>query len=338
MELFNTHINIFIQNLGPWADPLMQFISALGTEYFLLLLITIIYWGINPGLGIRMGIALMTTSCLNSYLKIIFHLPRPYWVDSKVIPYSSESSFGFPSGHSQKAAATWGVLAYFLKRPVAIAFAILLIFLIGISRLYLGVHFSTDVLAGWFLGFFLLIIIITLEKPFTSWLASKNNIQTFLILASFGLVLIILGIIAQNNLLNFSIPASWYQLAERGGNSINPNSLKDLFSGIGIWIGLSAGYCWLRSLEKTYGKYHVAGPTSQKIWRVLVGLAGTLFLWAGLSLFSSIEDSSIELIFRLFRYGIIGFWVSGLAPFVFYKTGLNDPKISTIVDASVITQ
>jgi membrane-associated phospholipid phosphatase len=329
MQLFDTQFNILIQNLGPGFEPFMQFISFLGTEFFLLLLISTIYWCINPSLGIRMGIALMTTSCLNSFLKIVFHSPRPYWVDSRVIPYSNEPSFGFPSGHSQKAAATWGVIGHAIHRPTAILGAVLLIFMIGISRIYLGVHFSVDVLAGWIIGGIIFLLILKLEKSFTHWLNQKTSGQIFLVLASFGLGLLIFGWIAQTNISNLPIPQDWVQLSERSGKSIHPISLQDLYSGVGIWTGLSAGYCWLRYLENKYGKYHIQGTVTQKFWRFTVGLIGIIIIYASLGLIFPQGESAFEIFLRLLRHGLLGFWISGLAPIVFFKTGLLSPATST---------
>jgi len=322
MILLDTQFNTLIQSLGPSLVPVMKFLSFLGTEVIYILLFPAIYWCFNPGLGIRMGIALLSTTSLNSLLKIVFHMPRPYWVDPQVIAYSSEPSFGFPSGHAQMAASVWGLVGFYSRRPFVILFAVFLILMIGISRLYLGVHFFVDILAGWLFGLIVFTLVITLDKPVSKWINRSSNWLVFLTAVGAGLILLIPGLIIHNNLQNWQIPASWIQVAERSGSTIAPLSLKDLFSSVGSWIGFVAGACWLRSQEKTYGKFRVDGPAGQKVWRYMLGISGVLFLWAGLGLFFPKDETTIGLLLRLVRYFLVGGWISGLAPYVFFRTGL----------------
>jgi len=89
---------------------------------------------------------------LNGMLKYVFHRSRPAWDD----PILMIGSFGFPSGHAMSATLLYGFLAAFGVRKVqawrwrvlAVLAAGLLVVLIGFSRLYLGVHYLSDVLAG----------------------------------------------------------------------------------------------------------------------------------------------------------------------------------------------
>jgi undecaprenyl-diphosphatase len=86
-------------------------------------------------------------------LKLVFHRPRPTILPHLVL----ETDFGFPSGHAMISVAFYGMIAYLLLRrsrrrlPVLAAYAVL-VGLIGFSRLYLGVHWPTDVLGGYILG------------------------------------------------------------------------------------------------------------------------------------------------------------------------------------------
>lgn len=112
-------------------------------------------------------------SGLTIYLgKSIFKIGRPIEYS-----YYLENNYSFPSGHSTIVVSFYGLLFYFLLRnnyslaikTMFIFFALLFFFLIGFSRLYLGVHFLSDVIAGYILGFlWLLVSICTIE-----WLKYK---------------------------------------------------------------------------------------------------------------------------------------------------------------------
>lgn len=145
-------VNTFLQSLGDWLVGPMRAITAMGYEQFFILLLPAIYWCFGQMLGIRVGIIFLTGQYLNFFLKFLFHSPRPYWVSDKVLAYSQETSFGLPSGHAQIAGTMWGWLAVEIKKRWFTILAIVIIFLIGLSRLFLGVHFLSDVLLGWALG------------------------------------------------------------------------------------------------------------------------------------------------------------------------------------------
>lgn len=93
---------------------------------------------------------------LNNVLKSTFERPRPDFIE----PLASVSSASFPSGHATFSAITYLTLAALLARTTpqlrqrlyAIAIALLLTILVGITRVLLGVHYPTDVLAGWCVG------------------------------------------------------------------------------------------------------------------------------------------------------------------------------------------
>lgn len=104
--------------------------------------------------------AVLGNAVLNTALKLAFARPRP-----EVFPYRipgvGESASSFPSGHAMSAVVIYGTLAYLVTRleptrrlrRATLAFAAALVLAIGASRLYLGVHYPSDVLAGYVAGF-----------------------------------------------------------------------------------------------------------------------------------------------------------------------------------------
>jgi len=103
--------------------------------------------------GVIAAAVIGLTSLANSTMKLLVARERPELVDAIV----TETGYSFPSGHAALGMAGWGVIAVLLwrsrlPRPGRIALVVAigaLVILIGLSRIYLGVHYPTDVLAGW---------------------------------------------------------------------------------------------------------------------------------------------------------------------------------------------
>jgi membrane-associated phospholipid phosphatase len=129
------------------------------------------------------ALAFLGAQVLSTGMKLGFRRERPFFPD----PLATESTFSFPSGHSLVSLAVYGSIALLLARRVrspgwrALLFAgtALLVLAIGFSRLYLGVHFLSDVLAGYAAGaawLALLYAALELRNRYTSrYLASTKQ-------------------------------------------------------------------------------------------------------------------------------------------------------------------
>ena len=123
-----------------------------------------IIWIKDKKINIAIVSNLVIITALNQLLKRIIARPRP--IEHRLI---DETGYSFPSGHSMVSAAFYGFLIYLIYKNVKnkylkwglIAILSLLIFLIGTSRIYLGVHYTSDVLAGFLVAISYLIIFIT---------------------------------------------------------------------------------------------------------------------------------------------------------------------------------
>lgn len=154
----------------PVVVDFFQVITYLGSPYAFIvisILITLIFWKrklLKDALWLN--ITLLAASKLNYYLKNFFARQRP---GGEMFTYAA--GFSFPSGHAMISAAFYGFLAYLVLkylpahtgRKVAV-FLIVLILLIGLSRVYLNVHYMTDVLAGFIGGGVLLAVIIAVKE------------------------------------------------------------------------------------------------------------------------------------------------------------------------------
>jgi membrane-associated phospholipid phosphatase len=310
--------NIFFQSLGSWLKTPMEVFSLFGTENFFLMLLPALYWCMETGIGLRVGIILLLSTSVNDALKMAFHGPRPYWYSADVIGYASETSFGVPSGHAQIAFGVWGMLAASIGKSWGWLIAIIVILLIGISRLYLGVHFPHDVILGWLIGALLLWLVLRFWKPVTAWLKKMSLGQQ--ILASFlsSLLLITFSLIPflWLKITNWQLPQAWAEYAK------DALSLSGTFTTAGTLFGLLAGLAWFNH----QGGFDASGPLWKRILRYVLGLVGVLVFYLGLKvLFGLIVPDSeavLPYILRYIRYVMVGAWISAGAPWIFVKLNL----------------
>ena len=156
--------------ISDFATPIAKFITNFGGAIFLVVLTIILLVTIKNrkiGLSIFSNLAIITI--LNQLLKRIVQRPRP--TEYRII---EETGYSFPSGHSMISMAFYGYLIYLIYKYVenkyikwsSIAILSILICAIGVSRIYLGVHYTSDVLGGFFISISYLIIYISAVNKF----------------------------------------------------------------------------------------------------------------------------------------------------------------------------
>jgi len=313
-------VNLAFQSLGSWLTGPMTALSFLGQEEFFLVVMPILFWCLDPALGLRVGMILLLSDSLNGCLKIIFHGPRPYWVSQEVRALSSETSFGMPSGHGQNAAAVWGILAASLKKNWLWAVVLVFILGIGLSRIYLGMHFTSDVLAGWAVGAGLVWGFVRCEKPLVRWLRNRSTSQLALLGLLTSLALLGLNQLARLSVASVSIPYSWVRYANGAHPTrpIDPLSITGTITTAGIWLGVTWGAAWLWSR----GGYDGKGSAWQQCARLLIGMLGLGIFYILLGKVFPRTDDLPGYFFRYFRYMLVGLWVSGGAPLLFIRLGI----------------
>lgn len=312
---------VAIQSLGGWLKPLMEFFSFLGLQDFFFLVLPLIYWSVDAVLGVRVAMILIASATINSYVKLWFANPRPYWVSDRVLPLSSDPTFGIPSGHAQNAVGVWGTIAAGIRKPWAWTAAFSLAFLIGFSRLYLGVHFVHDVVTGWLIGLALLWFFTRFWEPVVARLKTWTMLQKALVAFLVSLVMITMGFFSAQRLAGFVLPAEWVENALRTGEAPAPISIEDTFTVAGTFFGIALGLMWISSR----GGYQASGPAVKRTLRFFVGLIGVLILWRGLGMVLPEGEELIPLILRYFRYMLVGFWIFAGAPWLFFRIKLAEP-------------
>jgi|GEM_PF-909835 len=155
---------------NPLFDALALFLHNANDGLFYVVVIGAIYWMFNKKLGIRMLFALIIIGLITLAFKDLFGRPRPYQIpNSGIIPLVTETTFGIPSGHASMALVIWGYVALWLKDRIVTIVIVTYVILMGLSRMYLGVHFPQDVLAGWLLGGIVLWLYATQVERVVSW-------------------------------------------------------------------------------------------------------------------------------------------------------------------------
>ena len=156
--------------ISDFATPIAKFVTNFGGAIFLIILaMTLLILIKDKKIGLSILSNLVIITVLNQLLKIILQRPRP--TDYRII---EETGYSFPSGHSMISMAFYGYLIYLIYKYVKnkyikwiyIVLLSILICSIGVSRIYLGVHYTSDVLGGFFISISYLIIYISAVNKF----------------------------------------------------------------------------------------------------------------------------------------------------------------------------
>lgn len=321
--LYQFGVNLIqsLQNLSPALDGIMEAGSFIGTPEFFLVLVPLIYWSIDRRLGIRAILVVFFFDFINASLKILFHQPRPHWLGD-VEPLSTagtEGTYGLPSGHSGRSLALSGYLATRVKRNWFWAIAVLYILLVGISRLYLGVHFPHDVLGGWLLGILAVWVVTKWEGAVREWLGDKS-ISTQILLGFLAAVAIVLvGFIVRLIVSGMPDPSEW------SAYNAEARTVTHFFTIAGAVFGAFAGY----ALMRRSARFNPRGDWAKRGARYLLGMIALLVMFFGMDIaFAAIapDESTLGYILRFIRYGSALFWVTFLAPWLFLRIRLAEAE------------
>ncbi|MCP4666877.1 MAG: phosphatase PAP2 family protein [Deltaproteobacteria bacterium] len=282
---------VWLQQFSPQLDLPFKTLTFLGNEEFFMLILPFVYWSVDRRTGARLAILFLFSAYVNTVAKALAGQPRPFQYDKAVQPLIRAGGGGFPSGHTQSAVVIWGYLAAAFRRPWLWVAAGALIVLIPLSRVYLGVHFPTDLLGGYLIGTALLLLYLRLEPGVEAWLSKRGlPMQLFLALALPALLLLLF--VAKEKYVISSAAAL-------------------MGTGLGLvlerrWVGFDAG-----------------GGMVMRALRFILGTAILFALQAGLkAAFSGLDP---EFLFRFIRYVLIGLWIALGGPWLFLRLKMAGP-------------
>lgn len=146
LELVNLSYHNFV------LDNLALLVSNLGIIYFWIVISIVIYlFGNEKGKVVakRMIVILLLTTILTQLIKYLIMRPRPYTELSNLILLDLGTDYSFPSGHTSTSTA----MAYLLSKEYKRWIFMLIPVVVAFSRLYIGVHYPSDILGGFLIGF-----------------------------------------------------------------------------------------------------------------------------------------------------------------------------------------
>jgi hypothetical protein len=272
-------------------------------------MVAIFYIVYDKGFAKNLAMNLLITAYVNSLLKDIIMDPRPatnYDIE-KVSPENPagliETSYGFPSGHTQSAVSTWGYIAYHFREKIWVIIVMaIIIFLVSISRMIIGVHDLQDVIGGALIGLALLVLFIFLEPPLSRGFNKLGMPIQIVLVVIASLALLLLG--------TFLFPTTGMQLLP------SPPSFTDTGNyGLvgGVILGLGVGYI----LENKYVKYDPKNiDIKWKIINLIIGMVIVFVVFFGLEFLNDIFNS---VYYRYARYAIVAFILTFVVPLIFTK-------------------
>jgi len=289
-SLFDWGIDVvlWLQQFSPALDLPFKILTFLGNEEFYLLVMPLIYWCVDRRKGVNLFILLLLSAYLNAVAKVLVNQPRPFDYDPRVKALVHADGGGLPSGHTQNAVAIWGYWALRSQKQIWWWTAAFLLVAIPLSRMYLGVHFPTDLFGGYILGALLLFLFLKLAPEIETRLMRKG--LAWQLAVALGLPLLLMF--------------------------LSPAVDAAVLTSIATLMGVATGFV----LERHWVRFGSPGPWQKKILRYLLGIVVLTGLWLGLRVaFAGLEPAAL---FRVIRYLVVGLWGGLGAPWVFVRLKL----------------
>lgn len=288
MEWLQAHI-------GSAGISFISLFSLFGEELPLILIIGFMYWSYDKKLGRAMGLSALMGLVWNTMAKNIVMRRRPYFDNKNIkilrivepgadIYDISAQGYSFPSGHSTNVVTVFGSLATNLRKHWMTVIAIVIPLFTGFSRIVVGAHYPTDVLAGWLLGLISVAVVYMLQKRV------KNTLTLY------GILLVT------------AVPGFFFCTS------------ADYFTAMGLLIGFMGATL----LDDHCVHFENTRKPIFMVTRLLGGMAVYIVVNTVLKLPFSKEflanGSTAALMVRFVRYVIVAFVDFGVYPMLFKKS------------------
>ena len=241
----------------PFFNQVFQFFTYFGEETLFMVIAMTFFWCIDKKTGYFLLYVSFLGNMINSFLKLIFLVPRPWVLDPKFSIVESAraeaTGYSFPSGHTQNAAGLFLGVARARGELWIRIVCVVITLLVGFSRMYLGVHTPADVLTS--LGVALLIVMLAYPLFYRSW----NNAKWFIPLLGF-----LLAVSAALVLFIELVPTPVNAIAQFSDECVE-SAYK--------MVGGAVGFAFILWLEQRYIRFPEKAVWWAQICKVVIGLA-----------------------------------------------------------------
>ena len=279
----------------PFWNTFFGLLTRLGEEMPLIVVFCIVFWCINKRTGYLLGISFFLSALIVQGMKIIFRVPRPWVADVNFVPVqgaiTEATGYAFPSGHTQNAAAWLGALGSQMKQNLVKFIFFFLAVLVAFSRLYLGVHYLSDVVVALIISFAIVFLACKMLPEEASVSRKKELIIPLVIFSSAVVVVMIITYLSHNEITEF-------------------RQLRDA----AIAAGAAFGFAIAMYVERVYIQFSVQTknlPT--QIIKLIIGIIGVFVFQEGLRILGS------GLIATGARYFLIVIWIMAIYPLIIKK-------------------
>lgn len=280
----------FLESLRTdFSVKLFEGITMLGEETILILMIAVLYFAYDKRLALRIGYITITSMCVNNTVKNLVKRPRPF-ASGGVTPARAHTATGysFPSGHTQTIATWSSAFAMYFKKAWVSVLAGVGIVAVAFSRLFLGVHYPSDVIVGAVLG---AVIAVGLSIVYDR----TKNIHKL-----YGITALVM--------LPFAI---WFM--------ITADPLYDDFFKL---YGMLTGLFFAAGLEEKYAPIEYDVAMWKKVLRIVIGVAVVLAVKEGFKLVDVFGILRLSLLLDAIRYMLVVIVGFGLCPILFKKINM----------------
>ena len=249
------------ESTGGFFDGFFTLISDVVLSVAIYIVIAMIYWCVNKKVGIMFAMNIGVGNFVTQILKNTFCVYRPWIKDTRIVPagdaIETATGYSFPSGHTQIAVSEFGSLAVWQRKSkIIVSICGVMVFLVMLSRNYLGVHTPQDVIAS----FIITVGVIAMNLFLLSWVEKGKNRD--IIFFSVGMAICI-GAFLYNVLKPYP--------ADVGADGkLLVDSAEMIMEG-GVGIGCATGFLLGWFIDRRFVKYEVPATIKRKVFVFLVG-------------------------------------------------------------------
>jgi len=307
MHQIDIYLTQVIQSFPSFLLPVSQFMDFIGSSNGYILLILIVLFYFDYKLAVNITLLISFSFVVNSILKIGIRIPRPFEVEDSVRNYLNVNRFigyGMPSGHSQSAMVLWLFANKKILNNILKLLILIFLLIMGLSRIYLGVHWTSQVIVGFFIGYIYWLFSIKFQNTQFIKHFQKMNSQFKMVTITIFSLLITLGALSNMMIFNDFVSSNVFLLG------------KDVFTGSAFFAGSGCGAVkLLDNYSIRYNRYRFAGTI-----RFITGTSLMLILFIpskiAINHFSKLDSSpfySVSLLyalyFTIYIFSFFGFYL-----------------------------